>query len=301
MNHVISNKVKQKAHSRILITGASGLLGSTLAHFLEANGYNIYRHGNKTKSDFNCDLTNLTTTSELLENTYPDIVINLAALTDVDKCEREINLAYRLNVLTTENLVKGLKNHKSTILVQISTDQVYDSYGLSLEEDVHLTNTYALTKYSAELAVKSIPSIILRTNFFGSSRLSDRASFSDWVIRSLKDKKKIVAFTDIVFNPVSMATLCNAITQIIKKPVIGTFNIGSHDPMTKAEFIFKIARTFDLATSNIRPGRSSELTLDAHRPKDMSMDCALFESTFGITLPSLKNEIQSLKGTYHDK
>ncbi len=278
-----------------LITGASGLLGTTLAPNLMRLGYTVLRHGRGPSNDVSCDLTDREATIAMLETTQPNVVINLVALTNVDKCEEDPHLAYLLNVRTVENLVAGMCGHPPPHLIQISTDQVYDSIGPSQEDEIRLTNTYALTKYAGELAAARMPSTILRTNFFGHSVLPGRKSFSDWLLDSMRAGDPITVFTDVVVNPLSLETLSAMIGRVIEKRVEGVFNLGSKGAMSKADFAFELARVFGVSTEGMTRGLSRDMHLKAYRPKDMSMDCSRFEAAFDVTLPALQDEIRDLR------
>jgi dTDP-4-dehydrorhamnose reductase len=280
---------------RILIAGASGLLGSTLSPFLARAGYEIMKHGQSAANDVLCDLTDREATIAMLEATRPDVVINLVALSNVDKCEENPHLAYLLNVRTVENLVAGMCGHPPPHLIQISTDQVYDSVGLSAEDEIRLTNTYSLTKYAGELVAARMPSTILRTNFFGHSALPGRKSFSDWLLDNIRGGDPITVFTDVVVNPLSMETLSAMIGRVIDKRVAGVFNLGSRGAMSKANFAFELARVFGVPTEGVTRGLSRDMHLKAYRPKDMYMDCSRFEAAFDVTLPALQDEIRNLK------
>lgn len=278
-----------------MITGASGLLGTTLAPLLAKRGHEIVRHANSGEGDVCCDLTNRIATFALLDNIRPEVVVNLVGLTDVDRCEEDMQAAYLLNVKTVENLVAGMRNNANSFLIHISTDQIYDSIGPSREEEVHLTNVYALTKYAGELAAKLIPSTILRTNFFGQSLLHGRKSFSDWVLENLKSGNAITGFTDVVVNPLSMSTLSSMIARTVEKRIAGVFNLGSKGGISKSDFIFEIAKVYGLNSVNVARGLSTDMDFLAYRPKDMQMDCYKFESTFDVSLPSICKEIFELK------
>jgi dTDP-4-dehydrorhamnose reductase len=280
---------------KVLIAGATGMLGATLAPCLEAAGHDVVRHGHLGAGDVACDLTDRQMARALVDKVSPQAVVNLVALTNVDLCEREPDRAYRLNVLTVENLVAAMAGRDGAFLVQISTDQVYDAAGPNAEENARLTNTYAMTKYAGELAAKLMPSAVLRTNFFGRSAAPGRNSFSDWVLDGLLTRKPMTAFTDVIFNPVSMITLSSMIGRVLERPVRGVFNVGSHGALSKADFIRETARLHGLSDAAVTRGLSTAAGLPAYRPKDMSMDCARFERAFGVALPRFQDEIAGLK------
>ena len=163
---------------RALILGSSGLLGSTLAKIFEDANYELIKHGYKSSSDFNQDLTNHKQTKIFLKKIKPDLIINLVGLTDVDRCEIDMDLAYKLNVQTIENISSYACQTKNCHLVHISTDQVYDGVGVQSEDSVIIRNYYAFSKYAGEIAARSCKSAILRTNFFGKSLCNERISFT---------------------------------------------------------------------------------------------------------------------------
>lgn len=270
------------------------MLGATLVPQLTRGGYAVVRHGNSGAGDVTCDLTDGAAVKALMAAVAPDAVVNLVALTSVDGCERDPDAAYRLNVLSVENLVAAIAD-RGTFLVQISTDQVYDGPGSKKEDSVRLTNTYALTKYAAELAARLVPSTVLRTNFFGPSALPERRSFSDWILDSLSAGRPITGFTDVIVSPLSMLTLSAMIARVLERQVPGVFNLGSHGALSKADFVGKVAQLYGLSVATVTRGRSADAGLAAYRPKDMSMDSARFEVAFGVKLPRLVDEISGLK------
>ena len=280
---------------RVLITGASGMLGCTLAPFLENQGHRVVRHGYSSAADVACDLINCADTAAMLKMVAPDIVVNLVAASNVDECERNPHSAYLLNIRTVENLVAGMAGLKNTFLIQVSTDQVYDSFGESDEKNVNLTNIYALSKYAGELAALRFPAAVLRTNFFGASLHPTRKSFSDWLLENFQNGKEFTAFTDVVFTPLLMSTLSAAINRVLCQPSIGIFNLGSHHGMSKTDFALALAKTFDFSSSAMRRGSTTDVELMAYRPKDMCMNISKFERTFGMVLPYLSDEINRLR------
>jgi dTDP-4-dehydrorhamnose reductase len=286
---------------RVLLLGSTGLLGCTLGATLEARGWGVAHHGRRG-GDVTGDLTDSKIAARLVAHSNPTCVINLAALTDVDRCEAHPREAYLQNTRIVENLATAIAGRQpAPHLVQISTDQVYDGPGPHREDDVTLSNYYCFSKYAGELAAASVPSTILRTNFFGRSRVAGRASFSDWIVGALERADAVRVFDDVWFNPLSMERLSELICLVLERRIAGVFNVGSRAGMTKADFCYRMAEALNLSTATVTRTNSANAGLRAYRPKDMRTDCARFEQEFGVTLPSLLQEIESMKGYYHGR
>jgi dTDP-4-dehydrorhamnose reductase len=286
----------------ILITGATGLLGSTLVPWLKAHGKTVVTHARQANADYVADLANKNKTFALLDKLQPSVIINLVGLTSVERCQEQSNESYLVNTRTVENLVNWiLQTGANCHLIQISTDQVYDGTCLHTEEQVTLTNNYAFSKYAGELAAARVPSTILRTNFVGRSKVSHRESLTDWVYTSLTNSKHIQVLQDVYFSPLSMITLVEMIQLVIEKKPIGIFNLGSNNGMSKADFDFAFATCLGLPTSTmIRIDTSQATFLKAYRPKDMRMDCSKFEKTLSVKLPNLLDQINSVAKEYDE-
>jgi dTDP-4-dehydrorhamnose reductase len=288
----------------ILVTGATGLLGSTLVPLLAARGHRVVPHGFRSAppGGVQADLRDRAATVAMLDAAMPDCIINLAALTNVDACEADPQAAYLLNVRPVENIAAWLRGHPGSHLVHISTDQLYDGAGPHVEDAVTICNTYAFSKLAAELAAAGVPATVLRTNFFGPSRCAGRASFSDWLLAGLRAGGDVPVFTDVQFSPLSIDTLCNMIEKVAVARPAGVFNLGSRDGMSKADFAFALARVFGLPDAGLRPSLAAAATgLKARRPADMRLDSRLFETTLGVRLPALNDEILSLRSAYREQ
>lgn len=287
----------------ILITGASGLLGSSLVPFLNQKDFRVITHEKHSQADYKADLSNPQATSDLLDQIKPDTLINLVGLTDVDLCETQPNSAYITNTRIIENITNWIFDKKApTHLIQISTDQVYDGNGPHKEHSVTLTNYYAFSKYAGELIATRVPSTIIRTNFFGFSLCDHRQSITDWLFNSLSDGIDIQVFDDVKFSPLSMTTLAEMIHQIIQKKLNGVFNLGSRDGMSKADFAFAFAEELGFHNHNFQRSTTNQATfLKTYRPKDMRMDCTKFEDYFKTKLPKLGDEIRLSAKQYNEK
>lgn len=288
----------------VLVTGATGLLGSSLVPWLAARGHRVLPHGFRSAppGGLQADLRDAQATAAMLDAAAPEVIINLAALTNVDACEDDPQAAYLLNVKPVQNLAAWLRGRPGCHLVHISTDQLYDGPGPHAEEALTIRNTYAFSKLAAELAAGAVSSTVLRTNFFGPSRCAGRSSFSDWLLAALRAGTPITVFDDVRFSPLALATLCDMIARVAEVRPQGVFNLGARDGMSKAEFAFALAAVFGLPAATLQRGTAAgAAALKAFRPSDMRLDSSRFEQAMGLQLPTLNDEIQSLRSAYREQ
>lgn len=286
----------------ILITGSSGMLGTSLSSYLKSfdDMYDIYTQSYSKNGDYKVDLRNTKDTTSFLDKIRPDIIINLSALTDVDKCEANKQEAYLLNVKIVENITGWLSVNSNSSLIHISTDHFYDSIQASLENEIVIKNSYAFSKYTGELACDLDNTIVLRTNFVGKSMLDGRISFSDWLLLSLEKKHEISVLKDVFFSPLSIEDLCKYICLIISNiKKTGIYNLGSVGGISKADFCYQMANGLELSCSNITSIDSKDASfLKTARPKGMVMDSQKFMTTFGVQLPTINETITKIIETY---
>ena len=285
----------------IVVTGGNGMLGHSLIPKLLKKGHLVTSIGRTlAHKTIIVDYSSVGSVHKALDEIKPDFIVNLAALTDVDECERCPHDAYTANVGVVEILASWIRKNNHCHLIQISTDQVYDGSERPIEKNVKILNYYAFSKYAGEIVARGVDSTILRTNFFGKSLNPERLSFSDWAVNGFRSGRKMILFTDVFFNPLSIDTLCNYICHIIKNPVTGTFNLGSNNGLSKADFVIFLAELLEQSPANLERGSIKDLHLSAPRPSDMRMDCSKFESTFNLRLPNLDEEIKSIEKEYID-
>lgn len=283
------------ARKKVLVTGANGLLGSSLVPTLIAKGYDVVCVGFSSGADITIDLTDTAQTHGALDQVCPDSVVNLAALTDVDLCQTDPHQAYMLNIKIVENVASWVRYNESTELVQISTDQVYDAVGAQTEDQVYISNVYGMSKYTSELVAEGVNAISLRTNFLGKSLAQGKKSLSDWLVEKLLAKTDLTVFEDIYFSPLSLDTLSQTIATVLANPISGVYNLGSHGGLSKADVAFKLADVLGLDASHVRRGRCADLDLIAKRPSGMIMDSSKFEASYQVSLPTTIEEIESLR------
>jgi dTDP-4-dehydrorhamnose reductase len=284
---------------KILILGSSGFLGSTIYKILNTKFKVIHTGLNKRKYD----LSNKKKLDELIRKSNPTIIINCCAITDVDYCEKN----KKKTKLVNSEILKWIINYKKKMnnpfcLIHFSTDGLYYLNKKNTEKDkIKIFNYYAKTKFLAENYCDS-ESLIFRTNFFGKSNLK-KNSFSDFVYKSFKSKKKFFLLDDVFFNPLSATTIAKIIEKILKKKkrYQGIYNLGSNSFLSKYQFAVYFAKKAKIYNSNYFEIRKSKKLFKTKRPKFMTMSVKKFEKTFDYKLPHIKKEIiKEIKENYEN-
>jgi len=193
-----------------------------LVPYLEGRGYNVVTQARtNAAAQYLFDLNDWDVSLDNLTAIQPSIIINLVGHTSVEICQHQVNLAYLTNTRTVENIARWIMQTRSSCyLIQISTDHVYDNLGPHVEDQVTITNNYAMTKYAGEMAAAQVYSSVLRANFVGRSKASTRSSLTDWVFSSLSEEKKIQVLSDVLFSPLNMETLSSMVELVIKKNLL---------------------------------------------------------------------------------
>ena len=290
----------------ILLIGAYGRMGMTLYPALKELGHEVFRQGRKHGSQLHFDPIDSCQMNRAIKTYRPKIIINLAALTNVDLCESSPYLAYLANTKVAEVIAMAIKDASYPIhFIQISTDQVYDDIAPSREEDAKPANVYAISKYAGELAASTVSATIFRTNYIGRNIDSidsidsiDKKLLSDWIIHSALIKRPITLFDDVFFSPLHIKTLCKFISKILNYKSPGVFNLGSIGQISKAAFGQKLIQELGIDYLGLTIGKLSDVNLNASRPYNMSMNSQKFVSTFNIIPPDINQEISLLIQDY---
>lgn len=279
---------------KVLILGAYGYLGGYLSQHLESLNFEVFRQGRSENSQIRLDIFNGKDFIALLEKECFDCIVNLIALTDVEFCELNPEIARRINefsVLKTRQSIDVLPEEKRPHLLHISTDQVYEGEGPHIEESVNPINVYGKTKLLGEKYAIPLRSTVLRVNFIGKSRFGNRQSLSDWIVSAAKNLKPTVVFEDVIFSPLHVSTLCYVIGLAIKNPIFGIFNLGSSSSMSKADYAFKLVDQLGLPSNMFTRGSVKNGSNIVRRPQDMSLNVLKIQKELNIVLPEFDHEI----------
>jgi dTDP-4-dehydrorhamnose reductase len=264
---------------KLLITGASGLYGSKLAQLALAKGIEVYSSDIQSLSIYGefvkLDISGKTQVDESFKVIKPDVVVHAATLTDVDKCETNKELAWKINVEGTKNIVEAAHDAGS-FLIYISTDYVFSGEkGLYKETDkLDPINYYGVTKFKAEEIVQTQteyfiarPSVI-----YGSTPAAGKVNFALWLIETLRKGEHVKIVTDQWNTPTLNTNLAEMTLEVVERQLTGIYHLCGTTRVSRLEFATSIANAFGLDPSLIDPVLSSQFTWSAKRPMDSSLD-----------------------------
>ena len=279
----------------ILINGAYGQLGEACIKNLKLH-FNIISAGRHTSDEgVQLDITDAATTEKVLAEIRPDLILNLAAMTNVDGCETNPKMAEAINVGGVKNLCKNFEGH----FIQISTDYVFDGTDGPYEEDdeTNPISVYGQTKLAADKwLTNNHPKVtIFRANVVYGYTKRTKASFVKWVVDSLLDGKPIRVVDDQWNNPTWTESIATVIKVLIEKEALGLYHYGDKEYMNRYEFAHLIAKVFDLDTSLISPISTADLKQPAPRPLKSGLKTEKIESALGIVPNSVETCLQEIR------
>jgi dTDP-4-dehydrorhamnose reductase len=287
---------------KLLITGASGLFGSKLAQIAHKQDTQVYCGYNQTKQQLGYpiqfDVSNLDQVEDAFKKTKPDVVVHAASLTNVDLCETNKKLAWKTNIVGTQNIIQQAKKN-NTHVIYISTDYVFNGKtGNYTETDIpDPINYYGLTKLEAEYHIHTLknytiarPSVI-----FGSTPASGKTNFVLWTINMLKNNQKIKAATNQTTNPTLNTNLANMILEIAKRKIKGVIHTSGATPISRYDLAIKIAKTFDLNQDLIEKTSIEAFNFPAKRPQNSSLNTKKAQRTLKNKPLTIHRALSQLK------
>ena len=292
----------------VLVTGSTGMLGRALCGLLQKNHtvLGLSRHG--ADGTFRCDLSDESALRRVFEGSRIDFVVNTAAYSEVDGCERDAKMAYEANALACKNL-SVLCGARKIPWVHVSTDYVFDGRGRAPYKEDDPTgpvNIYGLTKWIGEYyaASSEAPCAIVRTSWlFGGP---NPKNFVNWVITQLAKEDVVSVLDDQMDAPTSVKDLSLAILKVIehmKSLSAGTrwnetFHVCNNGSATRLQMTEVIRDA--MGRKGTRVARTDPAKIPnrvAIRPAYVVMSPKKFEKNFGVTLRPWQ---ESLKEYIHE-
>jgi dTDP-4-dehydrorhamnose reductase len=259
---------------KILVLGGSGSLGQDLKEVLSA------RHDVFAPPHADVELAKIDTLRRALDVTHADAVVNAAALADVDRCEREPELAWQVNADGVRWLAQVCRE-RSAALVHVSTDYVFDGKKDSpyLEDDLASpVQVYGKSKLAGEQNALSIASraLVVRTSWLFSRH---GKNFPNRVLAAAREGGEIRAVSDWFGSPTSTVDVAMAIGALLEKGATGLVHVVNAGAQSRVEQAEEILALLGSHKARVTPIASATLLdLAARRPRYTALASARLEA-----------------------
>ena len=293
---------------KMLVIGGTSLLGYKLLS--NTNDFELYASYNKNLINLKnvetlkIDITNIKNCEKIL-NLKPDIIINTAAITNVDYCEKFERNAFDVNVTGTKNIAK-IAEKLGSKLIHISTDAVFsgDKKFYVEEDKPNPISVYGKTKLESEKIISKVnDSVILRPSVlfgwipFEYIKTKDESrktmNFGLWVIDQLYKNNKMSIVNDQINTPTLADNLAENIIEIIKKDLAGIFHLSGLSCISRLDFSKKIAKTFGYSDNLISSISSEKLKQIAPRTLESCLKCDKIVQN-GVNLLKIDQSIEKM-------
>lgn len=284
---------------KILITGCNGQLGRAIERV------NANRHQLLLTDVESLDITETVAIEEVFKSFRPEVIINCAAFTDVEKAEDFSDMAYRLNAEAPAILADTAKRFGG-IFIHISTDYVFGDSGINrpLKEtdSTAPVSVYGETKLKGEERVREIlpaSSIIIRTSWLYSPR---GKNFVRTMKKLVSEKVSVNVVEDQIGSPTSAIDLAKAILTLVERPdfekLAGTYHFSNRGVCSWYDFAVAIAALTPGRKAAVLPCTTAEFPTKARRPAYSVMDKSKIARLLPYPIPhweeSLKEIIQEI-------
>lgn len=291
---------------RLLLTGASGFVGYNFQEKLSKD-YKVFAHYNRNKfvkrkcTPCRFDLADSKALHNVFDEIKPHIVIHSAAISNVEDCEKNPSLAFKINRDITGKIAELCSEHNSK-LVFLSTDIVFDGKkGNYVETDeVNPLNAYASSKAEAEEEIKRKIDdyLILRISLTYGLKNPKYKSFLDKMIDSLKDGRELNLFTDQIRCPNYAEDVAEIMLRLIEKKQKGIFHCAGPQALSRYEIGKIVVDTFNLDERKIKPVKVDEYQLPFKNGRDCSLNCQKAYSISGFVPKKFVERLIAVKKEY---
>jgi dTDP-4-dehydrorhamnose reductase len=285
---------------RLVVTGASGLLGLNLSLVASAQGHSVTGlvHSQKLHGvPFDLrqvDLLETQTALDTIDVLQPEGIIHCAAIANLDAAEKASAKAHKLNGEVPGILAEAARRWGISF-VHISTDAVFDGKkrGYVETDAINPLSVYARTKVLGETSVRkaNADALIVRTVFYGWS-LSGKRSLAEFFVNNLKDGQRIKGFTDTCFCPLYVEDLAEILLEMMDADLSGVYHVVSPGNLSKYSFGVRIAERFGFDPDLIEPTELDVMNPEAARSKTLVLDPNKAQGALGHKFSSIDAGIE---------
>jgi dTDP-4-dehydrorhamnose reductase len=290
---------------KILVTGASGLLGLNLSLMaMETHSIVGVDRSKLAGTPFElikADLLDPEVEHRILDTVKPEAVIHTAALANLEDCEAQPETARLLNEELPGELAEACAQ-RGIHMVHLSTDAVFDGTkdGIYTEQDIpNPQGVYARTKLQSERNVLSAnpAATVVRVNFFGWS-LSGTRSLPEFFLNNLSAMKSSQGFTDVYFCPLFVGDLVDLLLKVVAHRLSGIYHVVGSESLSKYNFGRLVARKFGYDEHLISPVSVDESTLTAPRSHNLRLSVHKLSTALGEPIPGFSTGLDKFYTQY---
>jgi len=271
-----------------LIVGGSGQLGRELAKRFE--GALLTYNTTPVEGGVRLDLTDPLMVEDLIIKRRPSVIVNTAAYTDVDGCEDNRELAYRVNTLAVKHIVRAARLVGS-YLVHVSTDYVFDGEKGDYREDDTPSpiNHYGLTKLLGEAYASSYDdALIVRT----SGVFGQKNNFPLVALQKLRKGERVEA-VEMWYSPIHASNLATAMVELIKRRLTGVIHVAG-ERVSRYELAQAIAKHIGADPELVVKIPYTQARFKARRPMDSSLNSQKAKTMLRQPFNTLEENIRAL-------
>ncbi len=282
---------------RVLIIGASGQIGGNIAALAVRRKIEVYGTSRKGQGFVYLDLSDAGSVAAAFEKAKPDMVFLCSAMTHVDNCERDPDLARRVNAAGAA-LVAGECRKAGAKLVYFSTEYVFDGKGGPYGEGdpVGPVCVYGSTKLEGERAALDIKGALsVRTTVVYSHNPASK-NFIMQLISNYRAGAKMRVPSDQFSNPTYAPELAAAVLDLAEKGACGIYNVVGPDWLSRYEFALKACAAFGFDPAFLEPKLTTELVQAAQRPLRAGLKTEKLLAKLGRSLPPVEDSLRRIAG-----
>ncbi len=300
---------QDKEKTRVLVTGATGIVGSRIADYLHGKDYTVYGASHKNvpeSSDYPVTPLNLGDAKaafELVNDARPDVVVHCAANSNIDICELYQEQAWVSNVVAVKNII-GLSLLFGFRLIFFSSEQIYgentDGMKALFDEESELfpLSFYAKTKKFAEEDINQHLEdyVILRLALVYGWGTPFHHSWVDNIFEDIEDGIKTRMYKDQKRSMIYVEDIPPLIESVVKtQEKSGIYNLGGPEPVLRNQFGEKLAKTWGFDDNLIEPVSMNSSPAEGPRPMNCAMDITRANKDFNYAPRTIEEALKDMK------
>ena len=293
--------------ARVLDVGGTGLLGQYVGQEALRRGHHVIatHRGRHAPDDeriewHRLDIRDSDAVSALVRSVQPNLVLNAAAMTDVDRCEADPGEAKSANETAAGHLA-FLSKEVGAAFVHISTDYVFDGTGPATEDtEPRPLNAYGETKLFGERVVRKAhaePIILRLSSVFGWNRLSSKTNAVTWILQKLEAGQEVPLFSDQKVTPTYAKTAAEVAFDLWGQHASGVFHVSCPDCASRVELGRTVADVFQISNPRLHPISVGSVALRAKRPLAPCLVVRKVEETLKRPMPTFRACLEDMKAT----